>query len=1293
MADRPPLISPAFCDVPTQRLYIVSFVALVQSYKVFQYFDFIWSGSSSEDWTLWLYWTLIDTFLIAILIPSLRVPRLKFGVFQRFLIISIFLSVNWLFVGNWHVGWSLIWSLFPNSIKSWFDYRTALTEYKVRLQDVINPSSHILGKHTIHVLPFSTAKLNPSTQCFCLPSITGSTFVSIPILFNNSIPNLLQYSVLNFTTGEKTLHNLTRAQLRPLSKQKKPQKSLEDWLEDEEDNWSSTTANQAQASQQPRSRSQQSISQDGIKLSPTQYLYNLEIFHTGVIRLERVLDEDTMDIRIARTEALVVQCPKARFGPKSDRVEKKVLSWSSLTNENKYHRCVGEAEDFGLVVEGLAPLSLTYQQIINGQAQQANLEGIAPNEFVTPLISIDPATLSERLLISHRPEYTWAESKAIEIPMNVSLTVPGKHIYQLESLKDACGHSVHFAANRQALTTKKASQQDSIDKKIVHVHPKSQISFIGCGNTEEPLRLLKGQSVTLRLRIQDNDSDFLDPPWTVGISYSPFNSSANLDSVVPSPWRKELVLHDHEKVFHTSDAGVYEITSLSGKYCQGDILVPSTCLVVEQPLPEIDLNFTTITDQCSGEIGLRANFLLKGKPPFELHYLISQSGRSPQRKSKVIQYSRDELFIQPDSPGQFEYSFIRLDDQYYQDVKIIGKTIKQTVHPLAQAKFIQGGRDKIIWSCSGETVKAEIELKGAPPYTVAYQILGEAPQVVHGILSTHTTLDINIPKRYIKKGGNFIVSLISITDGNGCMRNLTVPDLNIEIHRTKPTLKFYGTDNSRKLFAREGDFVSLPMRLTGNGPWTIKYSLNNSDEIVEQVVHGSNDELMVNKAGKYTLQAVHDRYCPGAVENPTFEVEWLAKPSLMVSLHNSGELLRGVWIKPAVCELAEDSIELTLEGTPPFSIEYSVAYKPAGKGNKINTEFKTIQLLKTTGTLPLNTAEPGDYTYTIHGLSDRQYSTPSSSGLLNAHRSGNIQIKQEVFALPQGTIKSLPQTTYCVDETLAYAKFGKGVKIEFTGKAPFDLQVEVKNQVTQIEESFNIHSETYSTMLNVPYKFRSAVPHSVSLKSLQDANRCSSVSLHNSVENTPIIIEVAEIASIKPVSHKPYFCVGESLDFLLRGSPPWLIKYEFNSKKSAITVTSKEEPKFSRLAQEPGVFKIISIAHQEDLCTAKVELEAVIKPIPTVKISSGRNYIEDIREGDQSEIIFTFEGTPPFSFTYTRSLPEDRFNEKKVLETHTITDIHENTYSIFVREEGTWSVTYIQDAFCSFPTLSLNEKK
>lgn len=1137
---------------------------------------------------------------------------------------------------------------------------------------------------------------------------------------------------MNFTTGQKQYKNLSHPQLRQFSKQKKVKKSLEDWLEDEGSDDSIEALNiQPQPTHNSQNHQQRSIPSNELKLSATQHLYNIDIYHIGLIRLERVLDKDNMDIRIDRSEALVVECPSASFlpDPPNPTTEK--------SSETENHKCIGDTEDFGLVVKGLAPLSLTYQQIINGRRKLVKLDGITSGHSFTPLISMETSTLAEKLSISHRPEYTWAEANSIEIPFNLSLTTPGRLLYHLESLKDACGHRFDFDKSREAI---KLSNPSFIDTKTVQVHSNSQISFVGCGNTEdEPLRLLKGKSVSLQIKIQEQN-DLPDPPWIAQISYEPFKaiSSSSELSGTPSSWRKELLFNNLEKSLTVKEAGIYEIKSLQGKYCQGNILVPSTCSVIEQPTPTIDLNFTSITDKCSGEIGLQANFLLTGKPPFKLHYLISQLGRPPQSKVKVIQHSRDEILIQPDSPGQFEYSFVRLDDQFYQGVEIFGKTIKQTVHPLAHARFVRGGKDENIWSCSGESVEAELELRGASPYSVAYQIVGEDPHVVGGISSSHATLDIPIPKRYVKKGGSFIVSLISITDGNGCLRNLTVSDLNIEVHRTKPTLKFYGQENERRKVAREGDSVSLPMRLTGNGPWRIEYSHGDSDRMISQKVYGSNDDLIVDQAGTYTLKGVHDRHCPGTVESPHFTVEWIPKPSLMVSPHNSGDLIRGVWTKPPICEMSDDSIELALHGTPPFSIDYSVLRKPISRGGKTSKQSKTIQILKNTGSLPMHTTEPGNYVYEIHSLSDHLYNTPTSSGLLNSHRHGVIEIEQEVLASPQGSLKILPRTSYCVEENLSTSS-SKGIKIDLIGKAPFEVEIEVKNQVTQVSQTFPLVLQTKSSLLNLPYKFTSAAPHSLRIKSLTDANKCQSISSitsssssdmsyskssnHNNNNQLPslVMIEVAEIASIKPINDKPYYCVGENLEFFLKGTPPWSIKYEFNGRQSKIKINSHAESKFSRLARDPGFFKLLEISSSSfsidtssshgDVCHAKLNFERAIKPLPKVKISSGRYFVEDIREGDQSEIMFTFEGTPPFTFTYIRTESEetsifrsiqhkdkDKINRdnrlddmrdgRRILESKTITDILDYKFSIFTNQDGTWEVTFIQDAFCSFPPVS-----
>jgi nucleoporin POM152 len=328
-----------------------------------------------------------------------------------------------------------------------------------------------------------------------------------------------------------------------------------------------------------------------------------------------------------------------------------------------------------------------------------------------------------------------------------------------------------------------------------------------------------------------------------------------------------------------------------------------------------------------------------------------------------------------------------------------------------------------------------------------------------------------------------------------------------------------------------------------------------------------------------------------------------------------------------------------------------VLRKPVGRGEKAVKQSKTIQILKTSGALPMQTLEPGEYIYTIHSMNDHIYNIPSTSGLLNSQRSGDIQIKQEVLASPQGVLSILPRTTYCVEESLS-GQTNKGVKIELTGKAPFEVDIEVKNQVTQIAETFKLRLESKSSLLNIPYKFSSASPHSIKIQALEDSNQCKSVITVPqtlTVSDNPkgqnsaslVTLEVAEIASIKPINDKSYYCVGENLEFLLKGSAPWLIKYEFNGRESKININSQSQSKFSRLAQEPGLFKLLEISSSSsasskdsshyydhsthnDVCNSKLNFERAIKPLPVAKISSGRYFIEDIREGDQVELLFFF---------------------------------------------------------------------
>lgn len=64
--------------------------------------------------------------------------------------------------------------------------------------------------------------------------------------------------------------------------------------------------------------------------------------------------------------------------------------------------------------------------------------------------------------------------------------------------------------------------------------------------------------------------------------------------------------------------------------------------------------------------------------------------------------------------GSYTYTFLRLSDANYENVKLDGPIINQVVHPLAAADFVkssQGQGKQVLHSCSGSMVDIDVDLK------------------------------------------------------------------------------------------------------------------------------------------------------------------------------------------------------------------------------------------------------------------------------------------------------------------------------------------------------------------------------------------------------------------------------------------------------------------------------------------------------------------------------------------------------------------------------------------------------
>jgi len=150
------------------------------------------------------------------------------------------------------------------------------------------------------------------------------------------------------------------------------------------------------------------------------------------------------------------------------------------------------------------------------------------------------------------------------------------------------------------------------------------------------------------------------------------------------------------------------------------------------------------------------------------------------------------------------------------------------------------------------------------------------------------------------------------------------------------------------------------------------------------------------------------------------------------------------------------------------------------------------------------------------------------------------------------------------------------------------------------------------------------------------------------------------------------------------------VQYRFNGK---VTSATSKSSKFSRAGEVPGMFEILSVAHQQNMCETTVsDMKMKVHAIPSARVSHGEAIIENIREGEQAEIKFTLEGEPPFTFTYQRAeLPTGR-RPPKVAETHTVTGLMSKEYTVLSALEGTWTVTFISDKYCRYPPTQPDAK-
>lgn len=426
--------------------------------------------------------------------------------------------------------------------------------------------------------------LNPLSAVFCRHASHSrkSDPTLIPLVFNNTIPSKVVYTVTSFDDPPRS-HTLT-VPASQLVRRAHPSRHLTDSsqvsAQDDElalaSEWSlvpaSKSSSQALRHTLPEDRETYDKN-DPFRLSPSESLYYLPITAIGSIRLESIEDADGHPIRIRRKrtavtgqaahdatngtvvrafeETRILRCPTAGFS-----LDAGVLGYAGAVEE---HRClapnqgVPETWPLGLVVSGTEPLSVKWYSREGDKDR-----GVRREQELAGIVGASGASDS-----------------VIPVPMNASLAKPGRTTFYIETVSDSAGNVVSYAGD-----LKNPLAEGTIASRAVVVHRPPEVAFVGeCARGEE-VHLLrqktKNQSRKLQMKLSGIDEELHDTRhggrcarFEVDVKYTPEDSTAR-------GWVKRLEATGPRLDFEVDQPGTYEIVDIKSEHCPGAVLVPNS---------------------------------------------------------------------------------------------------------------------------------------------------------------------------------------------------------------------------------------------------------------------------------------------------------------------------------------------------------------------------------------------------------------------------------------------------------------------------------------------------------------------------------------------------------------------------------------------------------------------------------------------------------------------------------------------------------------------------------------------
>ena len=1042
-----------------------------------------------------------------------------------------------------------------------YDRELAISERKVKPASILQNSSLILGKQIIHILPEGSAILNPEDQAFCISSSKPS--IALPIQINQTTPIQIDMLRIDLDTNDQEKITVSAKEIKKLKRHADRKYDTRD-------------------------------------LGSPQILY-YPIKKSGVYRLQRVVDESKLEVQRRHSDATVVKCPKA------------------IVQNVPKHKCKGELSDFRIEVEATPPVKIRYSKLVNREDQGHAVLNVHP-EHQSTHFTLQRATEGQ-LISADSVDVAWARTQTVYIPMNESLGTTGGWQYLIDEVSDALGNVANYSELRTQDSHPQKKSRMQLEQHFL-IHERPRVALHGC-DVQHPIKAEIGKYKSLPVQVRSKSPSKLDyGPYTLTYLFTPQSDMLPGQKHAESAQVKETTVRDSQRGVEVREPGLYTLLSIASEHCEGEVLEPSSCALVNPAEPDLNIVAEPISDKCAGNaVGLMVSLDLIGTPPFRVHYTIKEQGRGVTPKYEDVDRFHWQLEFRPLDTGHYTYEFTRISDAVYNNPQSLSHKsliLEQDIKAPASAHVYDPEIHRT--ACIDQTATVIVQLSGEPPFTLEYEL-------VHGSNREKFKKEAILENAHylttgaLSSGREHVLALTSLTDESGCKTALQT-EIRIDVSLQRPRASFGSLDGSRIVNALEDKQVRLPLRLQGEAPWTLHYvRLKDPQKVNSQVIlRHSNDYIEVEVDGIYELVDVHDASCPGTVDLSAsqFTIKWIPRPFFTFPESPLIDRTREKLVRNDVCQGDEDAIDVSFEGTAPFNYEYMQRLK-SSQGSQSVT-YKKFSSGLHQASIEMETSEAGLYEYTMIKLGDLSYNHDN-------RRFRHITIEQRVHPRPSASFVDTGKTyRYCQEEDIG----GEIVPINLVGQPPFHLELEVKHQAVTHAEVITVpHVESNRFNFQVPSRLRALGVHLVAIRKVQDARGCQ----RQMDRNAPhVLVSIAELPSISPLEERRDFCVGDRISYSLSGTPPFSVFYHFEGRERKASVPMTD---FRRIAEKPGIFVITAVSDQRstDTCRVRTELTKIIHEMPSVRVSKGRTATVDIHEGGEAEILFEFGGKPPFHFT------------------------------------------------------------